>query len=51
MSLQTIVVITEEYLLYLIDELTGTTEYLTPYTKCRVNHCRYNQVLLYIPLF
>jgi hypothetical protein len=25
------------------EELTGTTEYLTLYTECRINRCRYNR--------
>ena len=29
------------------EELTGTTEYLTLYTRCRINRCRYNRVRLY----
>jgi hypothetical protein len=29
------------------DELLGTTEYLTLYTWCRINRCRYNRVRLY----
>jgi hypothetical protein len=28
-------------------ELIGTTEYLTLYTRCRINRCRYNRVRLY----
>jgi len=30
------------------EELVGTTEYLTLYTKYRKNRCRYKQVRLYI---
>ena len=29
------------------DELLGTTECLTLYTRCRINRCRYNRVGLY----
>jgi hypothetical protein len=29
------------------EELIGTTEYLMPYTRCRINRCRYNKVILY----
>ena len=29
------------------DELIGTAEYLTLYTRCRINLCRYKLVLLY----
>jgi len=28
------------------EELIGTTEYLTQYTGCRRNRCRYNRVQL-----
>jgi len=28
------------------EELIGTTEYLTLYTRCRINRCRYNGVRL-----
>jgi hypothetical protein len=47
-SLQTSVVITEEYNVVSSVELTGTTEYVTLYTRCRINRCRYNRVRLYI---
>ena len=30
------------------EELIGTTQYLTHYTRCRINRCRYNRVRLYI---
>jgi len=30
------------------DELIDTTKYLTLYTRCRRNHCRYNRVRLYV---
>jgi hypothetical protein len=29
------------------EELIGTTEYLTLYTKCRIKRCHYNRVQLY----
>jgi hypothetical protein len=29
------------------EELIGTTECLTVYSKCPVNWCRYNRVVLY----
>jgi len=29
-------------------ELIGTTEYLTLYTGCRINRCRYNRVPLFL---
>jgi hypothetical protein len=29
------------------EELIGTTEYLTLWTRCRINQCRYNRVRLY----
>jgi hypothetical protein len=29
------------------DELIGTLEYLTLYTRCHVDWCRYNRVRLY----
>jgi hypothetical protein len=29
------------------EELIVTTEYLTQYTRCRINRCRYNRVRLY----
>jgi hypothetical protein len=32
------------------DEITGTTEYLTLQTRCRINRCRYNRVQLYITI-
>ena len=32
------------------DELIGTTEYLTVYTKCCINRCRYNRVRLPLSL-
>jgi hypothetical protein len=31
-----------------IEELIGTTEHVTLYTRCRLSRCRYNQVRLYI---
>ena len=30
------------------EELFGTTEYLTVYTGCRKNRCRFNRVPLFI---
>jgi hypothetical protein len=33
------------------DELISTTEYLTLYTRCRINRCRYNRVRLYFVSF
>jgi len=30
------------------EELIGTTEYLTLYTGCRTNRCRYNRVRSYL---
>jgi hypothetical protein len=30
------------------EELIGTTEHLTLYTRCRINRRRYNRVRLYI---
>jgi hypothetical protein len=30
------------------EELIGTTEYLTLYTRCRVNRCRCNRIRLYV---
>jgi hypothetical protein len=30
------------------EELIGTNEYLTVYTRCRINRCRYNGVPLYL---
>jgi hypothetical protein len=42
------VVLSEEYNVVVnSDELLGNTEYLTLYTWCRVNRCRYNRVRLY----
>jgi hypothetical protein len=32
-----------------IEELIGATEYLTLYTRCRLNRCRYNRVRLQYP--
>jgi hypothetical protein len=32
------------------EELIGTTEYLTLYTRCRINRCRYNRVRLNLRL-
>ena len=51
--LQTSVVITKEYnVMVNSKELTGTTEYLTLQTWCRINRCRYkcryNRVRLYL---
>jgi hypothetical protein len=34
-------------MLWLSGELIGTTGYLTLYTRCRINRCRYNRVRLY----
>jgi hypothetical protein len=28
------------------EELIGTTKYMTVYTRCRINRCRYNRVRL-----
>ena len=37
------VVITEEYnVMVNSKEFTGYTEYLSLYTRCRINRCRYN---------
>jgi hypothetical protein len=48
-SLQTSVVITEDCDMTVIStEVTGTAEYLTLYTMCRINRCRYNRVQLYL---
>ena len=33
------------------EELIGTTEYLTLWTRCRINRFRYNRVLLYVYLW
>jgi hypothetical protein len=42
------VVITEECNVMVNSvELIGTTEYLTIYTRCRINRCRYNRVRMY----
>jgi hypothetical protein len=42
------VVITEQYnVMVNSEELIGTTEYLTLYTRRRINRCRYNRVRLY----
>jgi hypothetical protein len=30
------------------EELTGTTEYLTPQARCRINRCRYNGIRVYL---
>jgi hypothetical protein len=32
-----------------IEELIGTTGYVTLYARCRLNRCRYNRVRLYCP--
>jgi len=46
-SLQTIVVLIQEYnVMASRKELIGTSEYLTLYTGCRRNRCRYNRVQL-----
>jgi hypothetical protein len=46
-SLQTSVVITEEYnVMVSSEEKVSTTEYLMLCTRCRINRCRYNRVLL-----
>jgi hypothetical protein len=29
-------------------ELIGITDYLTLYTRCRLNRCRYKRVILYL---
>jgi hypothetical protein len=34
-----------------IEELIGTTEYLTLYTRCRINRCRYNRVRHYLAMY
>jgi hypothetical protein len=48
MSLQTSVVITEEYnVMVNSEELIGITEHVTLYKRCRLNRCRYNRVRLY----
>jgi len=42
------VVLTEECTVMVnSEELIGTTEYLTHYTRCRINRCRRNPVRLY----
>jgi hypothetical protein len=49
MSLKTNVVLTEEYnVIGNSEDLIGTTEYLTLWTKFRLKRCRYNWGLLYI---
>jgi hypothetical protein len=30
------------------EKLIGATEYLTIYTRCRINRCRFNRILLYV---
>jgi hypothetical protein len=46
-SLQTSIVITEDCnVMVNMEELIGTTEYLTLYMGCRRNGCRYNRVQL-----
>jgi hypothetical protein len=30
------------------EELIGTTEHGTLYTRCRLNRCRYNRVRVYV---
>jgi hypothetical protein len=48
-SLQTSVVITGEYnVMVNSEELIGIAQYLTLYTRCRLNRCRYNRVRLYL---
>jgi hypothetical protein len=32
------------------EELIGTIEYPTLYTRCRINRCRYNRVRLYLSI-
>jgi hypothetical protein len=45
------VIITEQYNTMInSEELIGTTGYLTLYTWCRINRCRYNRVLTYLNL-
>ena len=51
-SLQMSIVITDEYnVMVNSEELIGTTEYLTLWTRCRINRCRYKRVLLYIYIY
>jgi hypothetical protein len=46
-SLQTSVVLTEKYnVMVNSEELICATVYVTLYTRCRVNRCRYNRVRL-----
>ena len=41
-------VLTEEYdVIVKSEELIGTTEYLTPQTRCHIDQCHYNLVQLY----
>jgi len=47
-SLLKSVVITENSVTVNSQEVTGTTEVLTLYTRCRINRCRYNRVRLYL---
>ena len=48
MSLETSVFLTEECIITgNSEELIRITEYLTLQTRCRINCCRYNRVLLY----
>ena len=46
--LQTTVVLNEQYnVMVNSEELIGSTEYLTLYTRRRINRCRYNRVRTY----
>ena len=42
------VVVTENSAVVNSQELIGTTEVLTLYTRCRINRYRYNRVQLYL---
>ena len=47
-SLLTGVVITENIVMLNSQELIGTTDVLTLYTRCRINLCRYNRDRMYL---
>jgi hypothetical protein len=40
-----------QYIMVISEELIVITEYLTLYTRCRTNRCRYNRSRLYILSF
>lgn len=47
-SLQTSVIITDEYEVVVnSEERTGTRDYLTTQTRCRIYRCRYNRVRMH----